>query len=80
MTEQDGSKGNGRDLVRVSINLRPEAAEAAQEIAKKRQITKTDVVQRGIALEKVIEDISDRKGSLVVELPDGTRERILLPW
>ena len=78
--ENGNEKGNGRALVRVSMNLRPEAAKAAEEIAEKRNITKTDVVQRGIALEKVLEDINERKGALIVELPDGTRERILIPW
>lgn len=68
------------ELVKVSMNLPPEDVEAIDEIARQKHITKTDVVRRGITMERFIEDLRSEKAKLLVERPDGTIERVLLPW
>jgi hypothetical protein len=65
---------------KVSMNLTPQAIEAAQEVADKRGMNRTDAVQRGLALQRYLEEVDTKKGSIFVELPDGTRERVILDW
>ena len=68
------------ETVKVSMNLQVREAALVAEMADSRSITKTDVVRRGIVLEKFIEDVAAQKGKIFIERADGSTERVVLPW
>ncbi len=67
------------ETVKVSMNLPRDEVESVAKIADEKGITKTDVVRRGLAAEKFIEELPDN-AKLLVELPDGTIQRVVFPW
>jgi hypothetical protein len=62
------------------MNLPVKDAAVVARLADAGKITKTDVVRRGIALEKFIEDVVALKGRVMIERSDGRVFRVLLPW
>jgi hypothetical protein len=70
----------GKGVVKVSMNLRPEAAKRADELAERASTTRTDIVQRGISVLNYVDEATRKGGTLIVEYKDGTRERVVLPW
>ena len=68
------------ETVKVSMNLPVREAAVVAGLADAHSITKTDVVRRGIVLEKFIEDVAELKGKILIERADGSIERLVLPW
>ena len=68
------------NLVKVSMNLPSDDIRTIDEIARRKHITKTDVVRRGISAERFIEQLRDENARLVVHRPDGSIERVVFPW
>jgi hypothetical protein len=84
VTERSGAGGGmvmgDDDLVKVSMNLPPDDVKTIDEIARRRHITKTDVVRRGINAERFLEELKAENAKLVVHRPDGSVERVVFPW
>lgn len=68
------------DTVKVWMNFPIKEAALVAEMADARSITRTDVVRRGIVLEKFMQDIVAQKGRIFIERSDGSMQRVVLPW
>jgi hypothetical protein len=72
------AQGPEPHVVRLSVNLSPEAAEALRELSKTNHLTVTDGVRRAISLWKVLDDaVRDGQRVEVVD-PATERKRELL--
>jgi len=66
------SVGNGT----LSIKLPDEAARVVRELADSKGITATEVLRRGIALERFVTAQLDAGGTFLVQRPDGRLETV----
>lgn len=64
--------------VKVLLNLTTAEDRLVTELASRHNRTKTDVVRRALAIQKLYEELAPN-GFLEVCNPDGT-ERIYMPW
>ncbi len=63
---------------KVFMMLTPRAIGAAEEVALKRGGNQTDAVQRGLALQRYLEEVDSRGGRIYVEMANGNRRRVVL--
>lgn len=54
-------------VVKMSVNLPTEAVKVLRSLAKKRQITMTDVLRQAIGTEKFIDDVNEDEGKILIE-------------
>ncbi|MDA8395948.1 MAG: hypothetical protein M0T72_12085 [Candidatus Dormibacteraeota bacterium] len=64
--------------VKVSMNLTTDEDAFVTQLAERHRRTKTDVVRRALALQKLYEELAPN-GKLEVRTSDGS-ERIYMPW
>ena len=81
----DNEATNGRrtatqELVRLSVNMTPETAEALKELAASKHLSYTEAIRRAIAIAKYIDDeVKDgRKVQTVDDERKDIRELILI--
>jgi predicted transcriptional regulator len=65
------------DVVRLSVNLSPEAADALKAIADERHTTITEVVRDAIATEKFLQDEVARESKILVQDKSGNVREIV---
>jgi hypothetical protein len=61
---------------KLSINLSEDAARVVKELADAKGTTVTEVIRRGIALERFIVDHLDGGATFLVKQPDGSIETV----
>lgn len=69
------------DLVRLSVNMTPETAEALKELAARKQVSYTEAVRWAIAIAKFVSDEID--AGRVVRIVDEKRKetrQLFLVW
>ena len=67
-------------VVKISVNLPEDAVAAVNDIAARRHITKTEVLRRGISLEKFLEDERDKGAFTLLVDRGGKTQQIVFPW
>ncbi|MFI8634209.1 ribbon-helix-helix protein, CopG family [Microbacterium sp. NPDC077663] len=83
MTDNDATSARRtatQELVRLSVNMNPETADALKELAASRHLSYTEAVRRAIAIAKYIDDEvkEGRKVQTVDEDRKDIRELILI--
>lgn len=66
------------EKVKISVNLTTEDVDALKSLAEKRGSTVTETLRRAIAMEKFVDDVTSKGGTLVVEDQDKTLRRLLV--
>jgi hypothetical protein len=65
-----------QQLVRLSVNMNEDTAEALKELAKKQGLSFTETIRRALAVYKFIYgEVKDRKRIIQTMNPDGTDKR-----
>lgn len=65
-----------QQLVRLSVNMNEETAQALKELTKKQGLSLTETVRRAIAVYRFIfNEVKDRKRIVLTMNPDGTDKR-----
>ena len=67
-------------VARVTVNLPLKVWEAVEEVARKDGITRTEALRRAISVDLYLREQVDQGSYIIVEKPDGTRERIVFPY
>lgn len=62
-----------QELVRLSVNMNPETAEALKELASSRHLSYTEAIRRAIAIAKYIDD-EVREGRKVQTVDDDRKD------
>jgi predicted transcriptional regulator len=67
-------------VVRLSVNLSKDVADALRWIAKKRQISATEAIRRAISTQAYVEEAHDRGAKILVKEPneDTLRELVFI--
>lgn len=74
-----GQVAAGRALVKVTVNLTPRAVEALDAATDRTRDSKTDVINRALAVYRIVLELTDRSGgNLLFVGQDGCTERIHL--
>ena len=69
--------GERSTSVRVSLNLPGDVVDVLKEIAAKEGRTMTEVIRRGIEMEKFMADLRERSAKILVKEGKETREVII---
>jgi len=64
-------------MPRLNVEFSDEINDVLEELAKKQDTTKAEVLRRSIALGKWLQDTKDEKARILVERPDGQIREIL---
>jgi predicted transcriptional regulator len=64
-------------MPRLNVEFSDEINTVLEELAKKQDTTKAEVLRRSIALGKWLQDTKDEKSRILVERPDGQVREIL---
>jgi hypothetical protein len=67
-----------RPVVKLSVNLPPEDVAVIRELSAKRSTTMTEVIRKGIGLQKYLQDAIDKGGKIFVEDRRGRLREIVL--
>ena len=67
-----------RSLTKVTVNLIPTAVEHMERLSVTFNCSKTDVINRALAVYGLVAELMQATGSLVVVRTDGTKERIYI--
>ncbi len=60
----------------LSLKLPDEVARVVRQLAEDRGITATEVLRRGVALEKFVTEQLDSEAAFLIQRPDGSLERV----
>lgn len=66
-----------RPVVKLSLNLSPGDVAMLRELAKRRDTTMTEVIRRGVSMQKYLQDASDKGGKILVEDRRGRLRQIV---
>lgn len=64
-------------MARFNVEFSEEAMATVDELAKRQNTTKAEIIRRAIALEKWFFDTAAEGSKVVVEKPDGTQRQIM---
>ena len=64
-------------MPRLNVEFSDEINNVLEDLAKKQDTTKAEVLRRSIALGKWLQDTKDEKSRILVERPDGQVREIL---
>ena len=64
-------------MARFNVEFSQEAVAMIEELARRQDTTKAEILRRAIALEKWFTDTTDRNAKIIVEEPDGRVREIL---
>ena len=67
-----------RPVVKLSVNLPPGDVAVIRELAKKRSTTMTEVIRRGIGLQKYWQEVLDKGGKVLVEDRRGRLREVVI--
>jgi hypothetical protein len=67
-----------RPVVKLSVNLPLEDVAVIRELAEKRRTTMTEVIRKGIGVQKYLQDAVDKGGKIFVENRRGRLREIVL--
>lgn len=67
-----------RPVVKLSVNLSQEIVDVIRGLAKRRSTTMTEVIRKGISLDKYLQDAVDKGGKILVEDRRGRLRQIVL--
>lgn len=67
-----------RPVVKLSVNLPPEDVAVIRELAKRRSTTMTEVIRKGIGMQKYLQAAVDKGGKIFVEDRRGRLREIVL--
>jgi hypothetical protein len=77
-TRDNGRKGDA--MPRISANLSKEVVSAIEELARRNNISKTEVIRRAVAMEKFLEDQKARGADVLVRQRGSAElERVVRP-
>lgn len=62
---------------KVTINLTDENVKTVEELAIRRNLNKTTIVNQAIIVEKFIDDARDRKAKVIIRERDGTEREVI---
>jgi hypothetical protein len=65
-------------VVKLSVNLPPGDVTVIRELAKRRSTTMTEVIRKGIGMQKYLQDVVDKGGKILVEDRRGRLRQIVL--
>lgn len=68
------------EKVKVTISFPAKVWDAVEEMARQDDVSRTEFLRRAISTEAFRREIRDSHGKLVVELEDGTKERVRFPY
>jgi hypothetical protein len=69
----------GNDLIRITVNLIPKAYAELRRLSVNSGLSKTDVMNRALQVYALVEElVGQGEGSIVVQHPDGSSERIFV--
>jgi hypothetical protein len=64
-------------VVKMSVNLPADAVEALRDLAKRRNVTMTEVLRDAIATEKYLDTVVSNNGKILVEKPGGVVQEVI---
>lgn len=64
-----------QQMQKISANLSAEVVDAIEEIARRRGVTKTEVLRHALATEKFIDDQQRNGARILIEDPDSNELR-----
>jgi hypothetical protein len=67
-----------KEVVKLTVNLTPEAAAAVQALAVKQGTTVTNIINRSIALEKFVWEEKEKGNHIQVEDKNGKIRELIL--
>lgn len=67
-------------ITKVTVNLPEKVWGAVERRAGEEGVTRTEILKRAISLENFVHETRQAGGSLVIERPDGTIERMVFPY
>jgi hypothetical protein len=67
-------------VARVTVNLPARVWNDLARLADRKQISKTDALRQAIATSVCIEEAREEGAHVIIERPDGTRERMLFAY
>lgn len=70
-------KPSTRGLVKVCLNLTPEADECARSLAAEKHQTVSEVIRRAIVVARFIEDERKRGAVVLLKYPEGDAHQVL---
>ena len=62
---------------KVSMNLSNEAIATLKELADKRGVTMTEVLRHAIGTEKFLDDVTSKKGEVLIKDKQGKIDRVV---
>lgn len=65
-------------LVKMTANLVPRAVEAMEQARARTGDSRTDTINRALQVYALVLEQMDGRDHLVVEMPDGSRERVYI--
>lgn len=65
-------------IIRLSVNLNSETADALKELASRRGVSLTEGIRRAIGIWKFVEDAQNQGSTILVDDGERTRELVLL--
>jgi hypothetical protein len=78
-SHQPSAPLGGNNLTRVTVNLAPRAMAALERLSTAKGATKTDLINRGLQVLELVEQLMDQDGgSLTILHKDGTTERLII--
>lgn len=69
---------SGSDLVRATVNLTPRAVDALEVACTRTGDSKTDTINRALAVYNVVLDLIERSGGALTVVVDGRAEQVHL--
>jgi hypothetical protein len=78
--QQNGPASSTPPVARVTVNLPARVWKDLADLAERKQISKTDALRQAIATAVCIEEAREQGASVIIERPDGVRERILFAY
>lgn len=75
----DGTKDAVDDVVKISANLSRDVVETLREVARARGTSMTEVLRRGISMEKFLLDTKRKKSKVLIEDANKVVRELLLP-
>ena len=64
-------------VIKMSVNLPTAAVKVLKGLAKKRNVTMTDVLRQAIGTEKFIDEVNEAKGKVLVEDKRGRLRQLV---
>ena len=78
--QQTGPASSTPPVARVTVNLPARVWSDLARLADRKQISKTDALRQAIATAVCIDEACEEGARVIIERPDGTKERMLFAY